>query len=475
MKKINIKILGMFVFTALILTSCEKWINTDINVNPDAPTNVPISTILPAIQANMGYNTIGGNDLCRITSIWLQQLEGIDRQSLATSNYLLREGDVNNQWNTDYAGTMMDLKQMMDLATAEGNLYALGIAQVLMANSLGVCTDVWNAIPYTDAFQGLNDLSPQFDSQELIYQTIQSLLSEAITNLGSTGNWTVGGDMIFPDPDGNAIIANWLMTAHALKARYTIHLSKRIGLDAYTSALAEIPAAFTSNADDCQFVFGTNDASANPFYQFMGQRGDVTMHSFFIGMLTQRFDPRITVYATTDAVGGYSGNNWGETSTDVSMPGSAVASINSAVPFITYVECLFIKAEAEFMTGAAESQVRADISAGVTASMDKFGVLNPAYMAAYDSVLNTLSGPALLNEIMTQKYIALFYQAESYNDWRRTGMPVLTPNPDGSGPNITPEIPRRFPYSTDEINYNSNCPDYGTIWNRVWWDPAPGK
>jgi len=470
MKKINIKILGMFVFAALILTSCEKWINTDINTNPDAPITVPISTLLPAIEANMGYNTIGGNDLCRVTSIWLQQLQGIERQSLATADYQLREGDVNNQWNTDYAGTMEDLKQVMTLATNEGNVYALGIAQVLMANSLGVCTDVWNDMPYTEAFQGAENFAPIFDSQQQIYQTIQELLDAAITNFNMSGNWTVDGDMIY-----NGDISLWTKAAYAFKARYALHLSKINGTTAYTDALAALPNAFGAWSEDLQFVFGNSQGFSNPLWQFMDQRGDISMHAFFINMLTVRFDPRITVYATTDVNGGYSGNDWGGSSYDVSFPGSAVADMNSPVPFITYAECLFIKAEAEFMTGAAEAQVRADISAGVTASMDKLGVLNPAYMTAYDSVLTTLSGPALLNEIMTQKYIALYYQSEAYNDWRRTGMPVLTPNPDGSGPNITPEIPRRFPYSTDEINYNANCPDYGTIWNRVWWDPAPGK
>jgi hypothetical protein len=467
MKKVSIKILG-FIFAALILASCQKWINTDMNVNPDASVNVPISTILPAIQANMGYNTIGGSDICRVTALWTQQMQGIERQSLATTDYILREGDVNNQWNTDYAGTMMDLVQMMQSARAQANPYALAVGQILMANSLGICTDMWNDIPYSNAFKGQGDMAPVFDTQEQIYGTIQSLLDSAVTNLSQSGNWTIDGDMMYGgDP------ALWLKAAYAFKARYYLHLTEKGAPAAYANVLTVIDNAFTSNADDLQFNFGNSETFSNPLYQFMTQRGDITMQSYFIDMLLTRFDPRITVYATTDVDGGYSGNTWGGSSYDVSMPGSAVADIGSPVLFITFAECMFIKAEAELGTGVDEATVRTHISAGVAASMDKYGVLNPAYMAAYDSVLNTLSGPALFGELMTQKYIAEYYQAEAFNDWRRTGVPVLTPNPDGE-PAGNPQIPRRFPYSTDEINYNKNCPVYGTIWDRVWWD-TPSK
>ena len=188
------------------------------------------------------------------------------------------------------------------------------------------------------------------------------------------------------------------------------------------------------------------------------------MNKTFIDMLLLRFDPRIVVYADTNDEGGYSGNGPGETSTAVSGPGVAVASMNSPVPFISYAECMFMKAEAEFGTGAGEGAVRTSILAGLVASLEKQGVYNPLYVAAYDSALQAMTGLALYGEIIYQKYIALYYQAEPYNDWRRTGLPQLVSNV----PSL--EIPRRYPYPTSEITYNPNTPAYGTIWNRVWWD-----
>ena len=68
---------------------------------------------------------------------------------------------------------------------------------------------------------------------------------------------------------------------------------------------------------------------------------------------------------------------------------------------------------------------------------------------------------------MTQKYIATFYQPEAYHSWRRTGFPVIPPNPLGA----EDEIPRRFPYTSLEMTYNNeNVPKGVTITDRVWWD-----
>jgi hypothetical protein len=463
MKKVSIKIAGVFTLLVLVFTACDKWINTDININPDAPKDVTLHTLLPNVQANMAYNTIGGNDLCRVVGIWMQYIQGIARQSQSTADYYLREGDINNQWNTNYSTTMMNLKKIEAKATGTHPYYQ-GIAQILLANSLGVCTDVWNDIPYSQAFQGSANFTPVFDSQQSIYQEIQALLDAAIANFDIVGNYeAITGDMMY-----GGDIELWKKAAYAFKARYALHLSK-VDANAYLNVLNALPSAFTSNGDDLQFNFGENPAEENPLWQFMNERGDISMHATFIDMLILRFDPRIAVYAFPDAAGGYSGNGFGQTSYDVSMPGPAVANPNSPVPFISYAECLFMQAEAQFMTGAGDAAVRTSVLAGVTASMEKHGVLNPAYMAAYDSVLQTMTGPVLFNEVMTQKYIALYYQAEPFNDWRRTGLPLLQPNPDGA----RQEIPRRYPYPTDEITYNPNTPNYGDLWNRVWWDPAP--
>ncbi len=461
MKNISIKFIGVFLLTVLVLTSCKKWIDTGINQNPDAPLDVPMSSLLPSIESNMAYNTIGGNDIARVTSMWVQYFAGVARQSQAEADYIFRDGDVNNQWNTNFAFTMMDLKQLM--GKAKTNKTYLGIADVLMANSLGINTDVWNDIPYSEAFQGQNVLAPKFDTQQEIYTEIIRLLDEAISVLPDGS--AVDGDLMYAgDP------AMWLKAANSMKARYLLHLSK-VDANAWANALAAVNGGFESNSDDLQFPFAVGVGTQNPLFQFMDQRGDITMHKTFIDILNARFDPRRPAFATIsgDPAQPFKGADWGSGGEDASLPGPAVAAEDAPVLFITYAEVLFIKAECEFKTGVAEAQVRTDLVAAVSASMDKWGVLDPVYMAAYDSAIQNVTGADLYKEIMMQKYIALYQQTEAYNDWRRTENVIgLSGNPNGA----KTEIPRRFPYSTDEKNYNSNTPKIADIWVRVWWDPA---
>ena len=44
-----IKTAGLALAFTLSLSSCELWIDTDMNVDPDAPADVPMNLLLPAI------------------------------------------------------------------------------------------------------------------------------------------------------------------------------------------------------------------------------------------------------------------------------------------------------------------------------------------------------------------------------------------------------------------------------------------
>ncbi|MEI6889795.1 MAG: SusD/RagB family nutrient-binding outer membrane lipoprotein [Bacteroidales bacterium] len=470
MKNINIKLIGLVFLMALALGSCKKWINTDLNVNPDSPSDVPMSSILTGVEANMGYNTIGGNDLCRVTSIWMQYFQGIARQSQQTTNYYLLESDINNLWVTDYTNTMMNLQTI--IGKASGNPTYKGIAEVLLANTLGIATDVWGAIPYSAAFQGVANLTPAFDSQESIYATIYSLLDDAIVQLGTDGAPTVNGDVMY---GGEPLL--WLQAAHSLKARYLLHKSKIDGTS-WANALAALQGGIGSNDADLQFNFFDAANGQNPLYQFMNQRGDITMHKVFIDtLLNVRHDPRLPMFAgvSMDTARPYFGNGWNEVNGEASLPGAAVAAADAPVPFITFVETLFIQAECLYKTNASVGQVRAALIAAVTASMDKWGADYSVWMPIYTTYISFAAGEPLYKEIMTQKWIALYNQAESFVDWRRTDNVIgLQANPLASAQRN--EIPRHYPEAQSEVNYNPNTPSNIDLWSRVWWDsPLPDK
>jgi hypothetical protein len=75
-------------------------------------------------------------------------------------------------------------------------------------------------------------------------------------------------------------------------------------------------------------------------------------------------------------------------------------------------------------------------------------------------------GSATLNDIMTEKYIALFQNFEVWNDFRRTCLPALTPAPGTVG-----GIPARILYAQAERNTNPNIPLPADQPVRNWNDP----
>lgn len=476
MKNIRFKFIGVLLLLALVLGSCKKWIDTKMNVNPDAPKDVPMASLVPAIEASMAYTLIGGNDYSRVTSQWMQYFNGIARQSQGESNYIWHDGDVDNVWNTAYSQIMENLTIVISKAKSAHDNMNMGIANVLMAESLGFVTDVWGDIPYSQAFQGLAQLNVPFDKQQDLYPKILAMLDTAIARFQATPQVYEIGDLLYPNADGDpaAQAAAWLKAAYSLKARYTLHLCK-IDPTSWASALTAINAgALASNNDDMQFGFGANVGQQNPLFQFMDQRGDIAMHKTFMDMLAQRFDPRLTVFAAPGVgTNPYQGADWGSTGDSASPPGASVASPSSSVQFIDYTEVLFMKAECEYKANDLVD-ARADLISGLTASLNKWlpatDTIIPLYIAGYTAYVDTLT-VSLYKEIMTQKYISLFNQAETFNDFRRTNNLIgLLPNPLPSA--VENVIPRRYPYSLGEKSYNSNTPQNVDMWQRVWWDVA---
>ena len=456
--KIWLIVLLLMVFTL----SCEKWIDPDINVNPNEPADVTMEVLLSYIEADVAFRMAGGPDIMSIQAIWLQQLDGIDRQALAISNYSFSSFDVVFTWDYAYSEILMDAKVLAEKAAAQGSPYNSAVAGILTAITLGQLTDAWDAIPWSEALQGNAITQPVYDRQESVYEAMQMLLDRAIDSLSvETDQIGIRGDYYY---NGNPV--KWLKAAHALKARYYLHLSKRIGDQAYVKALEEIPLAFLGNEDDLQFNYGKGETESNPLYQFMQERDNVRMGAYLVDMMKASGDPRLETYALPDDNGEFTGSTPGQTNVNASRPGPAFAAPDAPTYIVTYVEMLFTKAEALLKTGADESLVRSTLAEAVTASLAKFAVADETWLQGYAEKVGQYSGETLFEEIMTQKYIATFYQPEAYHSWRRTGYPVLLPNPGGQ----TSGIPRRFVYPISEQVYNQNTPTGFTIMDPVWWD-----
>lgn len=437
----------------LAFASCEKWIDPDINIDPDAPYETSPDVMLPGVEASLAYY-IGGFDVAATPAIWMQQIQGQDRQASAINSYSYRASDPNNLWSSMYAGVMMDLHQMIKVCDAPETRSPVlgGISKVLMAVALGNVTDLWGDVPYSEAFRGASEtpvFTPRLDSQEEIYNEIRNLLTEAIADLmnDSIPTYQVGADYIYYGDVGN-----WVRAAYHLRGRYEMHLQKVKAVD-YDLILSDFFNGFSSIYDDMEIYFDVSPAGWNPLYQFIIQRsGYVGDNPFFVNLFQ-----RIDYAGTRDPRYGY--YDWDET-------GYWTRKI-SPVAFAQFTEGRFLISEAFYMSGD-ELAAQAVLKDAIEASLTKYWV-DPSsvsgWLNAIKADIDTKTGADLLEFIMMEKYKHMFCQLESWTDWRRTGYPQLTPT-------IGSEIPRRYPYPQYERDYNGDNTPVVQIFDRVWWDAA---
>ena len=447
MKNITKIALGFILISVMTFTSCKKWIDPDINISPNNPAEVPIELMLSGVQAEMGF-TMMGNDAVRTTNMWMQYLNGNSRQSLTQGRYQYKAADVNNIWGSVYASIMMDLVIMIDKAKDEdGTIVAphySGVAKVLLAWNLGMTTDLFGDIPYSEAFLGFDNLQPHADTQESIYGVIQVLLTEAIAEFAIEESLTeVGEEDLFYAGE----LTSWTKLAYSLKAKFELQLSERGGN--MQNVIDWALLGIDNNEENLSYTFGESNPS--PLYQFHDDRGDVQMGETFIDMLLADTDPRTGDFAADAENGGTVGSPMGTdmSGDDYSNMGVYLAAEDATVYLMTASETQFILAEA-YLANSMPVEANAAYLWGGRFSVMQVTGADPDGSAWYTGTLTV--GTLDLAQLMYQKWIAGCGTNVAYNDYRRTGYPDFFVQPVEA----TGNIPLRYPYAQDQIDYNEN-------------------
>jgi len=432
----------VYLFALLLITgtSCEEFVGGSVNQDPDNPNNVPITAQMPAIQIALA-DVVGG-EFSRINCMLVQQVEGVARQCTSFNSYTgLTPNRFDAVWQNTYENILNELKIANASAVEYGYGHYQGVINIMTAYLLMQATDVWDDMPYSEALKGIGNTNPTYDTQADIYSEIFRLLDESIVLLnGSAGALTPGREDVFYG--GNT--ASWILAAHAIKARGLLHQAN------YAGALTEAQTAFASRADNMAFQYEAGKPA--PWYRFNESReGDIEFHPTIRGFMTDLND--------TDRLGMMD---------QIFNAGDHPYMIESQnQQLISYREIKFIEAEALQRTGGDAAQLHAAYLAGISASFEELGLEAATYNTyVAQATVDAGEGNITLDDIMMQKYIGLFLQPESYSDWRRTNIPVLTPV---SGSNI----PVRWHYSTDEYLFNANSPreeDVDIFMDRVGWN-----
>lgn len=465
---------GMMALSFAALLSCKK--NLDINKDPNNFTDVPANLILPSAQVQLAYSL--GGDVSRLTGNFVQHYAGHRNQPLEYNQYDVNPASTDGLWTSFYSVVLRDLKAVLDKSRETGDSMYVGISQILMAESFGVLTDLYGDIPFSEALQDDKVLTPKYDAQQAIYPALISMIEAGVANVKSAKGIKPGSDDLIYG--GN--MTQWEKFGNSLKLRLLNHLSKKQP-GASAAFLNTNPALITSNSDNATLVFGESSSNANPIYGFdeLSGRKDMAVASTLVEKMKQLADPRIPKFFNPvlngTLAGQYFGNVPGGDEDDsgeslYSREGSAYASSNSPVFFISAAEVQFIIAEIRFRENK-NAEALAAYNAAITADFQFLGLAGdaPAFIAKPTVMYNNT-----LQRIMEQKWITMFQGPyEAWTDWRRTGFPALTPAVVNRTNNI---IPRRIPYPQLEINLNRSSLEAGpgvpvpieALKQRVWWD-----
>lgn len=467
-----------YILTAFLLlvsaSGCKKFL--DINKDPNNPLDVQEALILTPLEIYTTTNIIGGYP-GSVSAYWTQQL-AINQEAPQIDSYRITPSDVNNTWSFDlYPAIFNNSRIMIDKAEKAGNNGFAGIGRILLAYNLAVCTDLWGDIPYSEAFGALNGLKPKYDSQEDIYKVIQKTLDEAIVILSAkpAGIPVGGSDLIYQGD-----FDSWKRLAYTLKARYYLRLSKAAGYSATTQAdlaLAALQNGFTKNSENAKVTYTEKEKSENPWYQgTLPGAGGVVLAKNFVDLLKANNDPRLQILAAPGSGGDYVGRQSGTSpATDPTIYAAVSPNVggfieaddrtgkSAPVYLATYSEALFIKAEATLIkSGSVAAQPV--LKMAIEANMDLLNVAT-GDKNAYTAIHSILDPVTPLKTLITEKYVASFLSLEAYNDWRRTGFPVLNVVPNA----FRPYIPQRFPYPSQEITSNPQPQQSIATSEKVWW------
>ncbi len=453
----------------LALGGCSDFIAPPES-DPNAIPTATVNQLFVGAQANLFLWHSGL--FSQATALWMQQMGGVARQPVSWELYDVHEEVFADVWDAGFqGGGLIDLRKAIEKAEDEGWTGYAGILKLHVAYFAGMLASTYGDIPFTQALQPAEFPEPRLDDQADVYADVQRLLDEAIADM-EDGSGIGPGDNDF---NFGGDLSRWIAVAHTLKARFHLHWVEVEGSGRYRQALAEAEQGIKSTAGNWTQVHGTRTFwETNPWY-YEEEYGDLRANDFLMSMMNngtpailEDDEPRAAVYwklATGEFAGQRIGHVTGATAGD---PGVSASYLNLPAeqeypqPIASCSENYFIIAEAHAALG--------DNASARTALKDALGCQESWWgvdLSKMNAGVDALSGLALFEEIMRQKFLGLPLEPEVWNDYKRTCLPVRVPAPGHAA------IPGRILYSINERQTNSNVPPPEQQPDRNDNDPAP--
>ena len=289
------------------MASCTKDF-LDINKDPNNPTAIEVSKLLPTTQRTLGDalsmdEQNGG--LSEILAVYTHQMTTREE----ADKYGITGVDVNIQtaWSKLYSstaqpgtsfpvyGVLQNLEDIIKNATAAGNIRYAGIAKILKAYTFSQLVDVFGDVPFSEANklkEGI--LYPRFDDDVVIYDSLFNIINSGIADLNnaSAPNPLRPGtdDLIY---GGN--VARWIKAANTLKLKLYTQIRKVKNVSAEINSLVSIENLISQTSESFLIPYGPNAATddRNPgFYTYFATQRSNHVSPWFYEIL-KGYSPRI--------------------------------------------------------------------------------------------------------------------------------------------------------------------------------------
>ncbi|MEO6850382.1 MAG: SusD/RagB family nutrient-binding outer membrane lipoprotein, partial [Mucilaginibacter sp.] len=290
----TIAILSLTYFTF----GCKKI--TDINTSPNNP---PVSAATPQILFPSAVASTAariGGELNILGGFWSQYYTQYTsaNQFRTIDSYDLTRNDLNANWDELYAGALEDYQLAITQSKAKGLYNFVLMSTCMKAYTLGVLADLYDKVPYKEAFSGQMNVQPHYDAGHDVYLGLIAEIDAALkanyaVDLGGADaatDFVFGGDM-----------TKWAQFANTLELKMYLRMINAYPADAQ-AGIAKVfgngIGFLTVDAGMNNFVNAPN--KDNPFYEYnvrsLNTDGNIKASVTFVSFLEFTQDPRIISY-----------------------------------------------------------------------------------------------------------------------------------------------------------------------------------
>jgi hypothetical protein len=473
------KLLILGVLIGLTVTSCTKDI-TDNNVDPKSPESVPAGTLFSNAEKNLGDLMTEVSSGRNLLKVWGQHWTETTYNDEANYDIIGRDPSE-SFWIGLYTEVLEDLKSARAaiaedaLLNDETRANQLAIIDIIEVYSYQTLVDLNGDVPYTDALNVTENLSPVYDDAATIYGKLISRISQDVSTLAQGGSSFGSADIYY-----GGDVAKWSKFANSLKLRLGMRIADVNASLASTTVSSAFAAGVMESADDSAIIYyEASSPNTNPLYDLFvlnGRAGDYVAGKTSVDYLLSVNDPRIDDFFDEN-VDGYVG---GVIGADNSYPGfSHIApelTLEPTAPgaILEYFEVQFFLAEA-VKRGFIAGDAKMFYDEAVTASIVKYnGTAGEAatYLAQPGVAFDSANWEQLIG---TQKWIALFNNGfEAWTEWRRLDHPDFLVN----SAKTDLSVPLRIFYPLNETalnkaNYDAAVQNIGgsdDLFSPLFWD-----